>query len=274
MALSKNVFFDNYIFIHTHIEKCGGSTLLQHMTTLLGNQHVYDLRTPPVTTEKTLLKRYPEIKKRLPDIRLLSGHIWYNTPWTKFFPNSRWASKLLSPVRFSYCRKQPLYIASIRHPIDRLNSLFRYIKANPSHAEYKNNSRNDNLDQFVQDLIAKDAIKSKNALCMQITHCRDPLHLLEKAKNAFDHHYLAIVPYNKTHELANMLAEVLELPQVENCVINSNTVKETAAFSKETLAILEERYSDDIQLYDYICKGYHAKLIKAKAQLHGLLHSF
>lgn len=269
--MSKNALFDKHIFIHTHIEKCGGSTLLEHMTTLLGPQYVCDLRASPPKPAKELLRCYPNMRKNMPNIRLLSGHIWYRTPWATLFPNSRWISKLLPPNIFSYCRKQPLYIASIRHPIDRLISFFHYVKANPSHIEYKDAIKNADFDQFVQELIRTESLKSKNALCMQISRHRAPLGLLEKAKDAFDHRYLAIVPHNKTHELANMLAEVLKLPKVENFVINSNAKKEKTIPSKETLDLLEERYSEDIQLYHYILHRYQNKLDEAQKYLNNLI---
>lgn len=267
----KNTLFDKHVFIHTHIEKCGGSTLLQHMTTLLGNQYVYDLRASRPRPAKEILQRYPDIQKKMPNIRLLSGHIWYGTPWAKLFPNSRWISKLLPPNTFSYCRKQPLYIASIRHPIDRLNSFFRYLQANPDHVDYNETVKNNDFDQFVQELVQTDNLKSKNALCMQITRSRTSLNLLEKAKNAFNQHYFSIVPYNKTHELANMIAEVLELPNVENCIVNLNRSEKKIIPRQETIALLTERCREDIELYDYVCKGYVEKLANAKKHLRKLL---
>lgn len=263
MSPLQKAFFNKYIFIHTHIEKCGGSSLLRHMTTLLGDKHVYDLRPLPPLGMEQLLKEYPEIKKNISNTHLLSGHIWYNSPWAKLF----------SKKAFPYRKKRPLYIASIRHPIERLNSFFRYLKANPTHPYWGRNNpiENDNFDQFVQELILNDNVKTKNEISMQITRRRDSINLLEKAKYSFDHNYFAIVPYNKTHELANIIAETLQLTEVENCIVNLNTSKKIITPSKETLALLEEKCSDDIQLYDYICKGYQEKLAKAKAQLHKLI---
>lgn len=259
MTSFEKTFFNKHIFIHTHIEKCGGSSLLRHMTTLLGYQHVYDLRPFPALSMGQLLEKHPEIKKNRVDTRLLSGHIWYDSPW----------SKLFSKKTFPCDKKHPLYIASVRHPIERLNSFFRYVKANPTHPYWQINNRikNDSFDEFIQELIFNDNIKTKNEISMQITRCRDSVNLFQKAKNSFEHNYFAIVPYNKTHELANMIAEVLKLPHVEDCIVNSNNLEKKIIPSKEIIALLEEKCSEDIKLYDYVCKNYQEKLVMAKDQL-------
>lgn len=258
-----NEFFNKYLFIHTHIEKCGGSSLLRHMTTLLGDKHVYDLRPLPPIKVNQLLKEYPEIKKNKHNIRLFSGHIWYNTPWEKLF----------SRTTFPYYKKRPLYIASVRQPIERLNSFFRYLKANHTHPYWKraNINKNNNFDEFIQELILNNHMKAKNGISMQLTGCSNSTNLLEKAKKSFEQDYFAIVPYNKTHELANMISEVLELPKVEDHIINLNSSEKKIIPSQETIALLTERCRDDIEFYDYVCKGYEEKLAKAKIHLQNLL---
>ncbi len=242
------------------------------MTTVLGTQYMCDLRAYRRQPGKNTLQRFPEVKKKLPHIRLFSGHIWHDSPWRRFFPNSHWISKLLPPKYFFFCRKQPLYIASIRHPIDRLHSFFRYLQISPNHPDYHESIKKNDFDYFVQRLIQSNHIKSTNSLCAQITYKPNALNLLKKAKQSFDQRYLAIVPYNKTHELANMIAEVFEVPKVENSIINSNELRKKEPINKETYALLEERFSDDIQLYDYICKGYQEKLVHAKNYLLNLLN--
>ena len=271
MDSSLTTFLDDHIVVHTHIEKCGGSTLLHYLTTLFGKKHSLDVRS---FLNKGRMRTLWEVQKRKHELALLSGHIHYNSPWIKLIADKQWAGRVIPSLLNPYGKKQLLYVASIRHPIDRLNSLFRYIKISPKHPDYYEDINNSSFDDFIQTLILKNHFKSKNALCMQITGCQNSQQLLEKAKQAFDHHYLAIVPHNKTHELANMFAEVLQQPNVEPKIINSNTSIEISIPNKKTISLLEERCHDDIQLYEYICKGYQEKLIKAKKQLNGFPNKY
>ncbi len=264
-------FFNRHVFIHTHVEKCGGSTLVRHLRTLLGDKHVFDARScKPVKTKKNT--RYPELSKHLSDTKLLSGHLWYGTPLAKVFPKTKWSNSIIPLEIFPYFRKKPLYIASVRHPVDRLESFFRYLRTRPGHNAYNEGIKNNNFDQFIDILISKNSPKIKNGICSQLTRCHDSPNLLEKAKKSFDHSYLAVVPYNKTHELANMLADVLQRPRVENRIVNPSAENEKATPSKATLAFLEKNCQDDIQLYSYILNNYQAKLIKAKQQLCHLIY--
>ena len=271
ILLSQEDFFNKHVFVHTHVEKCGGSTLVQHLRTLLGDKHVFDARSlKPNKIERN--GHYTKPGNHLSDTRLLSGHLWYGTPLAKIFPKTKWANSLIPLEILPYFRKNPLYIASVRHPVDRLESFFRYLRTRPSHNAYNEGIKNNNFDQFIDILISKNSTKIKNGICSQLTRSHDSPNLLEKAKKSFDHNYLAVVPYNKTHELANMLADVLQRPKVENCIVNPSAPNEKSIPSKETLAFLENNCQLDIQFYSYILNNYQAKLIKAKEQLCHLIY--
>jgi hypothetical protein len=265
-------FFNKHVFIHTHVEKCGGSTLVRHLRALLGDQHVFDARfSSPIKSKKNT--RY-NLKNRVPlaNIRALSGHLPYNTRLAKIFPNTKWTSYFF-PLEILPCfRKKPLYIASVRHPIEQLQSFFRYLKTRPHHPIYNDGIKNNDFDEFIQILVLKKSSKINNGICSQITGVKNSSSILEEAKNSFNHNYLAIVPYNKTHELANVVAEALQLPHVENCIVNASTPGETIIPSKKTLMDLEEKCRYDIQFYDYVLNGYQEKLKNSKEKLHHLLY--
>ncbi len=257
------------MFIHTHVGKCGGKTLTSYLETLLGNQHVCDVRLAGAVIKD--IDWRSRNYNYLTNVRLLVGHFWYDTPLAKIFPNTKWASRFLPLEALPCFRKKPLYIASVRHPVERLESFFRYLRTRPGHNAYNEGIKNNNFDQFIDILILKNNSKIKNGICSQLTRCHNSPNLFEQAKNALDHHYLAIVPYNKTHELANILAEVLLLPKVENRIVNPSTPGKKIIPRKETLMVLEENCQYDIQLYDYILKEYQAKLENAKLHLQLLL---
>lgn len=270
MSTKKTTFFNKYIFLHTHIEKCGGSTLIYYLETLFGKEYICDLRPYPPVSVKQILKHQPDIQKQLPHIKLLSGHIHYDTPWAKLIPNNLWINRFISRPLPAYFRKEPLYIASIRHPIDRLISLFRYVRTRPEHILYDKNIKSNNFDSFIQKLIQTNSFRMDNEICTLFIGRRDSRQRLQDAKNAFHDHYFAVMPYNKTHEFAHLLADVFQLPRVTESLINPSDPKETAAPSAATRALLEEKCRSDILFYHYMMNNYQEKLATAKWQLENL----
>ena len=263
-------FFNKYVFLHTHIEKCGGSTLVYYLETLFGKEYIRDLRPYPPVSAIEILKNHPDIEQQLPHLKLLSGHIHYNTSWAKLIPNNQWITRFISPTLASFFRKKPLYIASIRHPIDRLISLFRYVRIRPEHILYDETIKSNDFDSFIQKLIHTNSFRMNNEICTLFIGRRDSLQPLEDAKYAFHHHYFAVMPYNKTHEFAHMLANVLGLPKVSEDVINPSDPRETATPSLATRALLEEKCHNDIIFYEYMMKNYQDKLAKAEKRLENL----
>lgn len=269
MQSQVSLFFNSNIIVHTHLEKCGGSTLLHYLTTLIGKEHTLDLR--PFLGKKSF-QGYREIQKKKHGLKLLSGHFRYNSGWIKLIPNERWISKIFSPLFSARFRKNALHVASVRHPIDRLDSLFRYLKTRPRHYLYNHHIINNDFDGFIQSLVASNNQLVNNGMCAQLARCTPGPNILENAKEVFDQHYLAIVPYDKTHELANMLADVFQRPSVEEKTINKSEPTTKVIPSKATLLLLEKKCADDIQLYNYILNAYSSKLKTAETYLRHLLN--
>jgi len=281
-------FFNHHVFVHTHIEKCGGSSLSHHMTTLFGDEHLCDLRPYPPAVASELLRNYPEIRQKMPCIQVLSGHIPYRSSWGTLFPRRGRLSQvvlvfLLLCHRYqrkfrvknshfidqclSHYRKKPLYIASIRHPISRLESLFRYIRTRPEHRSYNHYVEKNDFDGFIQNLIDTDSFRVKNEMCMMFSENPQHSNVLADAKRVFNDQYFAVVPYDRTHELANMIADVFQRPLVPAEIINASSASEKARATGRTLSLLEKACADDIQLYEYIMQRYPEKLNHAREQL-------
>ncbi|MES2204460.1 MAG: sulfotransferase family 2 domain-containing protein [Pseudomonadota bacterium] len=256
------------MIVHTHLEKCGGSTLLHYLTLLIGKEHTLDLR--PFLGKKSA-QGYRKIQNKKHSIRLLSGHFRYNSGWAKLVPNQHWLSKIISPLIAPSCRKHALHIASVRHPIDRLDSLFRYLKTRPRHYLYNHHIIKNDFDGFIQSLITSNNQLVNNGMCAQLAKCTPGANILDKAKKSFDQHYLAMVPFDKTHELANMLADVFQLPLVKEKIINKSEPTAKVIPSTATLLLLEKKCADDIQFYNYVVNQYPTKLLEAKQYLQQLI---
>lgn len=271
MKSSLAAFFDHYIFVHTHIEKCGGSTLLHYLTALLDKEHSLDLRP---FLGKRRFRGILEVQKKKQHLTLLSGHFPYNSPWTKLVSNKQWAGRCIPSLLNPFGRKQALYVASIRHPIHRLDSLFRYLRTRPRHHLYNQHVTNNDFNGFIQALVTNNSYLVNNGICAQLTRIPPGPHILEEAKKSFDHHYLAIVPYDKTHALGNMLANVFQLPMMTEKTLNKSAPGEKAILNQEMTSILEEKCHDDIQLYHYVLNGYQVKLASAEKYLRHLLNEY
>lgn len=281
-------FFNHHVFIHTHIEKCGGSSLSHHMTTLFGDEHICDLRPYPAMSALKILRSYPEVREKMTRIQILSGHIRYRSLWGNLFPckgrfNGFVLAMLLLRHRYqgllgvkvgrfmdkflsNYCKK-PLYIASIRHPISRFESLFRYIRTRPEHGSYNRYVENNDFDGFIQHLVDTHSFRIRNEMCMMFSRQRQTSNLLADAKRIFDDQYFAVVPYDRTHELANMIAEVFQKPFVQEKIVNASAASEKAHATGKTRSLLEKVCADDIQLYEYIMRRYPEKLNRSREEL-------
>lgn len=268
-----DAFFKKHIIIHTHIEKCGGSTLLHYLKELFDEKYILDLRPYPALCSKELLKQHPEIKKKLSKCRILSGHTGYQEHWEDYTHISGKLNlyQFIPKIKLSSHPKNPLYIASIRHPVERLLSLFQYIRIRPDHPDFPlfaESFNNNDFDAYVADLIEKKSMKIQSGMSAFIKEKgKATSSLLEAAKKSFDNNYFAIIPYNKTHELAQIFSDAFGLCPVKQKIINLNNAKQKITPSEKTSQILEEQFSDDIQLYDYILKNYEEKLDEAKKQL-------
>lgn len=251
-------FLSQHIFIHIHNEKCGGSTLEHYLTILFGRNHVVDLR--PYNSRRNFIQAYQELRKRKDEMVALSGHMPYSSLWIKLLTNksrlNHWLPKSLDLT----IHKKPCYISTVRDPVERLISLFRYLRIRPEHYLYNNYLANNDFDGFIQALIKDKRNFARNGMCEQISGKIFSAHPFEDAKKAFDENYLAIVPYNKTHELANTLAKALNLPLTQPQIINPTEITERVNMREETRALLQEKCADDAKLYLYVCKHYSSKL--------------
>lgn len=103
-------YFDRHILFHTHIAKSAGTSIVDAFTDMLGRDSVMDRNKfddPHSAVPSLSLSRRRALK-------LLSGHFWYGT-------------------QERYFERRPVYVASVRDPIERFNSLYHFVLAGDGH---------------------------------------------------------------------------------------------------------------------------------------------
>lgn len=103
--------FARHFLLHTHIEKTGGSSLVHGLATLLGAEHVADLRG------QRQAKPARMSRQERAAVWLLSGHFKYGD-------------------HLSLMRREPLPIALTRDPLERFFSYYRFVRAAPAHPQH------------------------------------------------------------------------------------------------------------------------------------------
>lgn len=103
-------YFNRHILFHTHIAKSAGTSILDALTDIFGAASVMNRNraADPEVAVRTLSWS----RKR--SLKLLSGHFWYGT-------------------QDGYFNRRPVYLAAVRDPIQRFNSLFHFALASRTH---------------------------------------------------------------------------------------------------------------------------------------------
>src|SRR6185437_7375526 len=113
--LTMQRYFQENVFVFPHIEKTGGSAFVAGLSTILGVDHVHDIRGGKL--------RPAELSPQdLNKIWLFSGHFWFDTQEMPFARTKR-------------------YFITMRDPVDRFISHYNFVvasKSHPEHARYGN----------------------------------------------------------------------------------------------------------------------------------------
>lgn len=182
-AARQAAFFGRHIVLHTHVEKAAGSTVCYALTHMFGPEHCLDLRTPGSPRPEAVP---PDSRAGL---RLLSGHFQAGSHEHMF-------------------DRQPVRIATVREPLDRLQSFLGFIARSPGHPDH---ARLGTLppDDAVEAMLAEGHRMTANSQCQVLS--RVPA--FAPARDAAEEEYLLVLPHAGALELASLFAEALRLPR-------------------------------------------------------------
>jgi hypothetical protein len=229
-------FLDN-VFVHTHVEKTGGSSFVVGLRSILGKDHVYDIRGG-------FPRPYEMSPKELPEIWLFSGHFWFDTQERPIMRKKR-------------------YFLTIRDPIDRFISCYNYVaaaKSHPGHLKYgvldlegayrylrKNNPNA--IFNRVSAMFGERASHTEPGQPGRVVRGRRPV-TFEEASAKMEKHYALVIPMHRIEDAVHRIGSVLgvDVPAVERVNVG---IKRATELSRETLQEMQERNSEDYKLIAY-----------------------
>jgi hypothetical protein len=227
--INKEPDIDCSIIIHTHIPRTAGTSFVNLLKLQYGNEAVlYD--GDPVWQKFDSLELN---SKDLLRYKAVSGHFCYGIH-----------------LKFSKC---PLYIATVRDPIDRTASAIRFIRENKDH--YLNPILGGlNYDQSLSALIELKEFRLIGRQCEFLSQLDDFTH----ARRVIDKSYYMVAPVERYADLITLLECFIFKAKAR--VANENVSnKSTEEFSFSSLANIRDIAMNDFLLVEYVRKSFAEK---------------
>jgi hypothetical protein len=230
-------YFSRYLLVHTHIAKTGGSTFVTQLRSIVGEEHVYDMRGGHPAPVKLP-------REQLANIWVLSGHFWFDTQERPIARRKR-------------------YLVNVRDPIDRFVSLYNYVAAAKSHPGHNKYGVLD-IDSAFRYLKENSPNAISNTVCQMFgerafnAHPRRPGRAInkeipvpfEQARDIMEKNYALVIPTKRLDDAIQGLGKAfgLSIPAVAHENIGT---KKVTAISEETRQELRAMNTEDYKLNEH-----------------------
>ncbi|WP_372620581.1 hypothetical protein [Falsiroseomonas sp.] len=234
--------FARHVVIHTHIEKCAGSSVIEGFRRLFGPPACLDLRAADAPRPAKLP---PEHRAR---IRLLTGHIHHGGHEEAF-------------------GRQPLYIATVRDPVARLVSFLGFLRRSVAHPEYARYAGVP-VEEAVRRMVSRRYSFVGNGQCMALA--RTPS--FEAARASIERNYLLVLPHASANRIPALFADAFGLPRPKQVIwVNATPAKPPEIVPDEALAAhIHSLNAEDDRLYHWVLENEEALLARATERLAAL----
>lgn len=242
--LQQERFFKDYLIVHTHIEKCAGTSLNVEMSNLIGKQHSCDLRNPEIKRPKDMDQA--EIEK----IRFLTGHFHFR-----------------DHMRFFH--KKPVYIATVRDPVERFVSFVRYARKGKRHPAHSVSILPP--EECLEKLIERKHGVVSNGQCMALSKSR----LFQDAQKNILKNYLVVQPFYFVNRISQLFHHFLNNANDDYSQFPTYANKnQENTFELTPLVVnkIKELNSEDDQLFQWVCQYEDELLEQAKRNLTSTLY--
>ena len=166
-------FWDRHTIVHTHIPKTAGSTLTRALFDLAG-EAVLDMRD----VGRSLREVKDELRAGL---RVLAGHVFH--------------------AAHRHLPKVPLYIASVRDPVEREVSRYRFLQTQPDHPAHAAVAGKPFGAAWQALREFRGAEKTRNRQCQRLTGFLDPDKLRKPlVRQRLTERYLLVIPSDRMSE--------------------------------------------------------------------------
>ena len=231
-------FFGDYLFVHTHIEKTAGSTLVRGFSHAFGQNRVYDLRPRKLTKPEFLSENDKNA------IYVLTGHFHYG-------------------VHDLFFDRAKLYVACVRPPLDRFRSYYNYVKVRPNHPGYPS-MVGKSFGQVVDELL-RSREPRVNTMTRALTGQRDVAH--DAVIAHLERNYLLVSPHSRVNETLNALVHISGGPPSGKELYANKGNSEAPEDIGELEAQFDRANACDSMVYQYVSERYDAWLQELDARL-------
>jgi hypothetical protein len=241
-AATQAAFFARHIVLHTHVEKCAGSTLCYALSRMFGTAQCLDLRQPDAPRPEALTPA------ERAGVRLLSGHFRAGSHEDVF-------------------DRRPVRIALVRDPIDRLLSFLGFLSRSPGHPEYPRFGAL-HPEAAVAAMLAQDHRLTADGQCRVLSGERR----FQAARRAVEEDYLVVLPHTRWLDVARLFAEALGLPR-PNPRLHRNAAPPglRPRLDPATEALLRAATAEDAQLVAWVEENADRLLARARERLAALV---
>lgn len=228
---------DDTALIFLHLPKTAGSTLNSIINRQYDSKTIYNLYgdlSQQITSTANFKKLSEEDQQK---IKLIKGHIFYGF------------HDLIS--------RPSTYVTLLREPIDRVISLYYYIRRHPAHYHHDLViSKNMSLNDYISSGVSKELNNGQTRQIAgvdanQVEFGKCSIAMLETAKQNISKHFLFVGTTSRFDEslifLKNHFGWKLPLYQKQNVTKNRPIKSEV---SKDTLDLIENFNKLDIELYN------------------------
>jgi hypothetical protein len=231
--------FARHIVIHTHIEKCAGSSVIEGFRRMLGPPACLDLRAANAPRPSKLA---PEHRDR---IRLLTGHIHHGGHEQAF-------------------GREPLYIATVRDPVARLVSFLGFLRRSAGHPEYERYAGVP-IEEAVRRMVSRRYAFLGNGQCTTLARTAS----FEAARASVERNYLLVLPHASANRIPALFADALGLGRPKQAIwVNATTAKPPEIVPDEALAVrIRALNAEDDRLYRWVQENEEALLARAAERL-------
>lgn len=233
-------FLKAHILLHSHVPKTGGSALSAGLSAIVGGVHAVDFRL------KTKVRMSDISAEEMQMLYLLAGHFKFGVHTE--LPGGQ--------------NRIPLYIAAVRHPVERAVSSYRYFSSQPLADERAHVAGRDFEAAWEASMKAGGAQASNpQAAVLTSTKRGQPIDA-DFLRQQTDESYFLIIPQLEIPQAIRALRTAFGLPWTKVPRINVSTGFETQVTDRMRDRIIEAN-PVDMQLYDHITRDFDQRLQRA-----------
>ncbi|HEV7264335.1 MAG TPA: hypothetical protein VGN83_05385 [Falsiroseomonas sp.] len=238
-----DAFFLRNIVIHTHIEKCAGTSLVFGLQRMFGPPTCLDLRKPKQPDPRAMA---PEHRAR---IRLLTGHFHYGRHEEPFGRN-------------------PLYIATVRDPVARLVSFLAFLRRSETHPQYPNYGELP-IGEAVEKMVTNRNLFLRNGQCLALSRAPS----FEAARASIEAGYTLVLPHASANRIPALFAHAFGLPPPKEAIwVNATAAKPPEIVPDAALvAQIRALNAEDDRLYRWVLENEGALFARAAERVAALV---